>query len=215
MAIFPRPQSRCGHLSRRLGRYLALTVLVSSVAVVHGTGAAYANHYDSIFPAFTNPCPVDRGVCQADGRDHYVYVGFLGPQFQAGVTATLNGSYNTTHLVVHYSNPPTGDTDVIYHYGDVPGPDDAVTRCLSPIDNFRCNQFDVTFDANTLCPCSADFIRAIACHETGHTVGLLHGDNAIPTVSNLTGSLMCMRKPVYDGDYPLGSHNADQIDSVY
>lgn len=64
-------------------------------------------------------------------------------------------------------------------------------------------------------PSIIDYLTAIACHETGHTVGLLHGDNAIPTVPNQTGSLMCMKKTVSSADYPLGSHNAAQIDTVY
>jgi hypothetical protein len=51
----------------------------------------------------------------------------------------------------------------------------------------------------------------LACPESGHAVGLTHGEDASPAVSNTADSLHCMRRPDAEADRWLGQHNADQI----
>jgi len=53
--------------------------------------------------------------------------------------------------------------------------------------------------------------------ESGHSVGLTHGDQASPTASNLDANLGCLRTPLRRSSpyYALGSHNVGQINGEY
>lgn len=72
---------------------------------------------------------------------------------------------------------------------------------------FQCDQHYVAFDVETV-------PRILACHETGHAVGLTHGRDANPEVSSSASSLSCMQDPLGTDAY-IGSHNAAQVNSTY
>jgi hypothetical protein len=55
----------------------------------------------------------------------------------------------------------------------------------------------------------------LACHETGHAVGLTHGIDAAPVESNTASELGCMETPDSGTRSTLGSHNRSEINSVY
>lgn len=212
-------QDRTMFRSSRIVRRRALVVMLGVVLVFAAAVPADASHYVIMMPVPANPyCSLDD-ACRADNHDHYVYIGYLGPTFRQGVTSTLNGSYDTTDLDVHYVGSPTASTDVIYHYLDLPGTTSGLYQCRDP-RGYDCGRADVYFDSEQVCDpyCSDNDVRAVACHETGHSVGLVHGDEAYDhPISNTTGSLYCMQTdtgglPV---PYQLGSHNADQINVVY
>ncbi|MEE9417142.1 MAG: hypothetical protein V3V01_17815 [Acidimicrobiales bacterium] len=62
--------------------------------------------------------------------------------------------------------------------------------------------------------------RMIACHELGHSLGLVHGENAFPILDNQDGSLKCMRTPTLangsnSGSRNPGAHNKEQINGHY
>ena len=79
------------------------------------------------------------------------------------------------------------------------------TWCDAVAGSLQCDQHYAKFEYNPG--------RALACHETGHAVGLTHGSDADPHVSDEQSDFACMRTPVVDE--LLGAHNASQINSTY
>jgi hypothetical protein len=128
------------------------------------------------------------------------------------INLTLNGSYDTTDLNVSFHPTPTmtgsAQTDIIYGVN----PDDVLvgfigsTWCDAVASDFRCDQHFAKFEFNPS--------RALACHETGHAVGLTHGSDADPQVSDNQPDFGCMRIPTSDNESLL-VHNASQINFEY
>lgn len=192
---------------------LALTLVLGL------TDIAGASHYVNMMPVPRDPvCTLDN-ACRADNSFHTVYIGYLGPTFRQGVTETLNLSYDTTDLDVGYVSSPTSATDVIYRYQDLPAGTAGEYDCEDP-GGYDCGRATVFFDSTEVCGfgCSAHTVRHVACHETGHSVGLVHGEDAYDRpIPNDATSLYCLQTGInlITAPYALGSHNADQIDVVY
>jgi hypothetical protein len=133
-----------------------------------------------------------------DGRDNIAY--------------TLNNSYNNTVLNVEYAPSPTysGDfeTDIIYQFqpSSVPSGNTGWAWCNDAISMELCDQAYAAFEFSTP-------NRNVACHETGHDVGLTHGDQAYPAIPNGSVSLNSMRTA--PDTYILGDHNVNQINAAY
>jgi hypothetical protein len=53
--------------------------------------------------------------------------------------------------------------------------------------------------------------HALACHESGHTVGLLHGRDSRPHIPDDAEILRCMRDPLVETDTGVGAHNAGHL----
>lgn len=77
----------------------------------------------------------------------------------------------------------------------------AVCRTMTAMDLQRCFRW-------------SGVTRELACHETGHTVGLTHGDWAWPIVSNGDPRLSYMRTP-RGGVAVLGLYNSAAINNAY
>jgi hypothetical protein len=211
---------------------LCLLAAIASVALLAGCGV------DNMVPTATYSPPLNTcsgivgpggDICQADNATTSVYdVGLnpFGPTLRNAVERTLNDSYDTTDLVIQYAPSPVVDapdnreTDIIYRideHGTFPG----LTYC-EDVDgaegDIRCDQHYVTFTPALICShiqCHSETeLQRIACHETGHAVGLLHGENAAPVVANDYGPLECMKTNQVP-PRTLGSANASLIDATY
>lgn len=139
----------------------------------------------------------------------------LTPSGQEAIAATLNGSFDTTVLNVTFVSTPvyegSSETDIIYekYNKGVPADLKGLTFCNDANGaSDQCDQHYVRWREDT------HVRRNNACHETGHAVGLTHGDDADPRISVQAESLMCMRNPTM-GEIYLGEHNADTIDFTY
>lgn len=139
-----------------------------------------------------------------DGGALTVYRGYIQSAMAEATYLTLFGSYNTTDVgpVSELSSPKTSgsvETDIIYKYRDLgPGTYGRAECDDNSIGGNRCDQFYVYFNyvfsnANDQQSWYTTFTRALACHETGHAVGLTHGAEAYPSISNQNSSLHCMR----------------------
>ncbi len=103
----------------------------------------------------------------------------------------------------------SAETDIIYRQGTLQGGLIGLTICDDAISSTQCDQEYVTFSMST------PFLTLI-CHESGHAVGLVHGDNASPAMGNQDSSLQCLRKSI-DSTMPaaLGLLNVGQINGTY
>lgn len=188
--------------------------------------------FDNIMPTSDIPTCVTSLYCQTDG---YVTSAYPQPLFrmETAVRRTLLNSYDLTDLYVYVpriasTTGPT-ETDIMYGYDESQAPGvGGYTFCDDAnLPGPRCDQHYILFDGGNICgvvDCLPpvhdgdgidwDGLRAIACHETGHAVGLTHGVNADPEQSNSASALSCMRT----GGVPpwrLGNHNVGQINHVY
>lgn len=169
-----------------------------------------ADDYDNMFPKANEKCA--KSVCQTDNRTLSFYREADVAQSSA-ISATLYESYDTTDLNVTADSYPvttgSAETDIIFTQEELGGSTAGVTRCNDPIGGtVRCDQMYVTFDV----PLPT---QAVACHEVGHAIGLMHGEDAVPPKSNTLASLACMKTPTPSDAKYVGSHNVKLINRTY
>ncbi|UYM07592.1 hypothetical protein [Solicola gregarius] len=140
-------------------------------------------------------------TCQTDNRSVKYYMDSHGSRRleKSDRKAVRNAmrSYRRTDLSVRYDRNPdftgSSETDVVYQEGSrhVSSSKDGVTWCddAAGVHTFKCDQQYVRIRGNGV------YRRPIACHETGHAIGLVHGDNANPSISKHAKKLGCMTTP--------------------
>ena len=203
---------------------------MSGIVLVILSAPSGAHHgVENIFPSPNiyggDPDCENGQLCLADSRIHTVYVEPLGPKMTAATEFTLNVYENNTDLDVIYHDSSnvkysgSWETDIIYVNRNSL-PDNVWGRAVcddSSPGNSKCDQFYVLYHADKIDADMPDDVRrqrSLACHETGHTLGLLHGGNADPSVSNTQYALRCMRTPLQSDPF-LGAHTKDVINRNY
>lgn len=207
-------------------------VRVASVGAVTAAGlifgaAAYADHFENMYPTSRyNPACQDGELgdpfCRQD--NDYVTVwrkSSLSSDGKRNIALTLNSHYVETDLTIDFQTSDqvetsgSTETDIMYEEGTVPDGFNGFAWCNDSItqdgENRRCDQHYARF-------ASATPSVELACHETGHTVGLTHGNVADPdagvSVDNHTDSLKCMTTQPIEFGY-VGPHNHDEINETY
>ncbi|WP_254705834.1 hypothetical protein [Streptomyces vilmorinianum] len=220
-------QRSTGKGNRR--RAAGLVAFASAMAIGVGAGVAWAAVTDNIHPTANNTgtCHNDpdggdgRVTCRTDNATVTYYMDSSGeyeletPDRDA-VRSTMTNDYAPTDLTISYDSSPTfsgsAETDIIYQEGSTNLSDssDGVTWCNDAVDgsSYGCDQQYVRIRGN------GHYTRGLSCHETGHAIGLLHGAQASPALSNTNTALGCMVTPVSSGT-GLGSNNRDNINSVF
>ena len=201
-------------------RFVAI-LLVVCAATFGLTSAALAAAYDNIYPttrsAWVCGSSTFGGIfCLSDESSLTVFKQTsLTATGKARIDSTLSNEYNPTDLVVVYVNPADYDgpnyTDVIYQQstaGFAGTSWDAYSWCSQGMNASRCHQHYVRFEFDT-------FSEALACHETGHAVGLTHGSGASQNLSNTDSRLGCMRTPTASGYTDLKTDQVQNINAVY
>lgn len=229
-------------LKNHRGASLAVGLAVAAGAIGLTTPAVGHHGYDNMFPTVnyqggSSACfkgsHVGGNVCRADNGTHAVHFRSTVPSnMVSGTSASLNGSYDvgTDMSIIYHSSSQvsysgSAETDIIYG-GTSQNLNDntyGVAYCDDPIESWwggstsRCDQFYVIYNRNVTPGFSSRQARAAGCHETGHTVGLVHGSNAFPSLSNGDSSLACMRTNVpYSTMNPyLKEHNTYEINRTY
>lgn len=126
-------------------------------------------------------------VCQTDNSSVYYYMDSNGEyeleeEDRAIVRDAVARFRNNTILTITYDSDPdfsgAGETDVIYQEGAFGLPDAVlgVTWCNDPVDGatWRCDQTYIRMRGNGV------INPYVSTHETGHSVGLLHGNRWAP-----------------------------------
>ena len=161
---------------------------------------------------------MNAGVfCRTDGAAVSVFLeSSLSSSARTKIQSTLTNNYGATQLTIAYASSLAPNTDIVYQQGQVPiitgGTVLGVTWCRVAATTEKCDQHFVRFNYESIAP-STQFV---ACHETGHAVGLTHGQNAYPKFANSDARLECLRTP-YVGSYyaKLGPMNIANINAVY
>ena len=218
---------KVGRKTKGIGAALLLLGVFSQVAYA-------APPYRNMMPTPTiSSCQEGSQPCRSDGGHLAVYRGYLGPIMKASTGYTLFGSYGTTDVgpVYEHSYPVesgVGETDIIYKYYQTTPSTYGTTICDdNSIGSNRCDQFYIYFNSTVLNSHTSqhyfnDFATTLACHETGHAVGLTHGNNAYTSngdvISQTLPALHCMRTellPHMFVDWKVGSNNTYWINDTY
>ncbi|MEW9555823.1 hypothetical protein [Nonomuraea sp. NPDC050783] len=156
-----------------------------------------------------------RRFCQTDNSTLTVWrQKSVAPSGWTRIKEVLKDDFDArTDLKVKFVRKPvyTGDaeTDVIYKKPEkFPAGVVALTWCDNRVDELKCDQHYVLLKGATPS-------KELACHETGHAVGLTHGNRAYPAVSNEDSRLGCLRTPPRVGVQTLGGHNRRMINKTY
>lgn len=159
------------------------------------------------------------GFCQTDNASWTFYV---DPQLSnwdysstayANIYWVMNNEYSPTDLNPIWQDPPvysgSSETDVVMLIrSDIPFPAQGTTWCDDAVDGTHCDQHYIAFLNQSV------VTYPLVCHELGHSVGLTHGMDADPSVSQSDWRLGCMKTPVDSGD-TLGSNNISEINATY
>ena len=155
-----------------------------------------------------SPCLTDNA---------HVSYHFQSSMTQAAQWSTLEaifGSFDTTALNFSYHQSPpysaSPRTDIIYQMASTPLSLRGQTWCKHAAGGWKCDQQYVRYYYER-----GQVNRQLACHETGHAVGLLHGSMADPQVSDMHSELKCMRTGISHNMEYLGEVNATQINAQY
>ena len=162
-------------------------------------------------------------ICQTDNSTVTYYMDSNGEyeleaEDREFVVDAMARYRNNTVLTISYDSTPTfsgsAETDVIYQEGAFGMPDhvSGVTWCNDPVDGskWRCDQSYIRMRG-------AGRINAkVATHETGHSFGLLHGNEWDPARNVCADILGVMRAAEDCMDGPaLGDAVKNNIDWVY
>jgi len=196
-----------------------LAVLIGIAAALVVASVALGSHTHSMFKTanYSGDCHDNAWstshFCRTDNQALSIYreSGFSSGG-RSNIGSTLTQSYTTTDLNVDFPGSASysggAETDIIYQYkpSSVPSGYDGWTWCNDAVGALSCDQHYAAFQ-------SASPTWPLACHETGHAVGLTHGQDASPRVSNGDNGLACLTTPVET--HLLGSHNTGQINGAY
>lgn len=216
---------RAARLSSAILTPAALAALAPPALATHEIDSVYRTN------AYYSPCRSStldwKQNCLTDNVTLTVFrQSSVGDQGWSEIRTVL-GRFDTLDLNVKYhsSGVYTGDseTDIIYQRGDIPSGSAGASWCEGATDNWFCDQAYNRF--------RVEVNLGLACHESGHAVGLVHPVNAtysgsgqqafnynsiVDNPNGGSGPMGCMQTPVPpDNGGHLGTLNRHNIDAEY
>lgn len=202
-------------------RILMATLIGFSVFCLNaGTAMASAGPFDNMYPTANADWSCldsepNGHFCRTDNATVTVWLqGSLTSSAKTVIKGRLSSVISPTDLAVSYPSEPSysgsAETDIVYQQSGsgMSGTTIGLTWCDDAAGTYTCDQQYVRFRYDSI-------DSELACHETGHAVGLTHGRNADPQVSNTNSSLGCMETPDSGNRTTLGSWQTTEINDTY
>ncbi len=198
-------------------RSIWVTATVAGLFMVGPAVAFAVSSTDNLVPTanYDHYCSSDV-VCKTDNASVYFYfdsggTNALESDDKSKANYVIDNDYRPTDLSFHYDSTPTfsgsGETDWYVQEATVSGDANGMAICDDPETlSYECDQHHITVEPGST--------YGLFCHEFGHAVGLTHGAEASPKVSQTDPVLGCMKTPVgtYDS---LGSNQVTRINNNY
>lgn len=212
--------------AKRLSLRAACIAVAAFTTVAVTAGVAWAAYTDNMYPTqfltvgcFSVSGPHQPGFCQTDNKDLTYYMDSGGTnKLEAGdrsvVNNVMNNIYEPTDLSVTYDSSPSfsgsAETDIVFEESakGLSSSADGATFCNNAATTLKCDQQYIRIRGG------GHYGQGLVCHETGHAVGLTHGDDASPRKSKTDEKLGCMETPV-SNDEGLQANNIENINATY
>jgi hypothetical protein len=148
---------------------------------------------------------------------YYVSLPAFSASEEAGIDSTVHSQYgprtDLSFTLTGWVTSGPDPTDLVYWRSGMASNFAAYTYCARGATGTTCDQIYVTANTNT------NFFEPYACHETGHGVGEVHGNEAwrvnnpgVP-IDNWDPLLGCLKQPV--DQIVLSNTQINNIDWVY
>jgi hypothetical protein len=216
-----RKAHRAGSVCKRGIRARALGFAGTALLAVlcAGIAASTAGAYDNMYKtANYGPDCHDGSIyetfCQTDNATlTWFEQSSVTDTGQTNIRSVLEGPFEDTVLSISRDGTPSysggAETDIIYQQGSLQSPFIGYTWCNDAVSDTRCDQHYVRF-------LHATPSTKLACHESGHAVGLTHGQDAAPRTGNGDDTLHCMQTPIDEvTSATLGDHQKSEITNTY
>jgi hypothetical protein len=203
-----------------------LIVAVLAVAVGTSVSAAFAHHanVDNMYKTANAQWTCSNGsfFCRTDNSSlFWAAENSVSDEGRANIQWWMEAILEPTDLTVTEELPVytgSAETDIIFRVVPMlPGEAWGMTWCQDAVSTARCDQHYMDFSAQRLLEFgfAATPPASLICHETGHAIGLTHGYDAAPRISDLDGNLGCMMTPFPIDLWDLWGHNIGQINAQY
>lgn len=166
--------------------------------------------------------PGDARVCQTDNANVSFYMDSNGTfeleqEDRNAVNDAISLNYQPTVLSVQYDSTPvfsgSGETDWVYQEGTLPSPYVGYTWCddvAGDLLGYKCDQTYIRIRGDDT------YTSGLACHETGHAAGLVHGAKTTSQYGNQDSTHMgCMVKDGVPALATLKTAQKNDINDVY
>jgi hypothetical protein len=181
----------------------ALGVAAASICALLQAPSASAGNFGGCNNGVSFPS------CLANNSTHYMSYD-LTSGWRTATESTRTQSFETTDLTTILT---VHDSSDVHYYVETTAGASYIGKyfCATWGPSGICNHAHVAYNGPNGSGLSTSDLQSVACHETGHSVGLRH-----PEDSNLPDDPSVYQCMVVNG-FPrfLGGHNADHINAYY